>query len=131
MSIDVHNMRENPSLVPEKMVAFKMNPLIEEKNVKNFGQSAAGAKGGHPAWSRVSLLSVDTRKRYRVLHDVFASPLPRSLRLPSVKSTQDATCEASLWPHRAMATLAEQRRAREGRGQKVREQGGSECKLSI
>lgn len=41
-SIDVHNMRENPSLVPKKMVAFKINPQI--KGGKKLGQSTLSAR---------------------------------------------------------------------------------------
>lgn len=39
VSIDVHNMRENPSLVPEKMVAFKNEPT---RKTKNLWSKAAG-----------------------------------------------------------------------------------------
>lgn len=40
VSIDVHNMRENPSLVPEKMVAFKNKNQQgrKKKGKKLFGQ---------------------------------------------------------------------------------------------
>lgn len=35
LSIDVHNMRENPSLVPKKMVAVKIKSPIKGEGKKN------------------------------------------------------------------------------------------------
>lgn len=54
LSIDVHNMRENPSLVPEKMVAFKIKATNKRRKRKNFGQSALGAKRSPSAVKSVS-----------------------------------------------------------------------------
>lgn len=44
-----------------------------------------------------------------------------SRQQPSVKRTQDALCEASFWPHSAMATPTKQQRAQCRQG--MREQG--------
>lgn len=40
VSIEVHNMRDNPNLVPEKMVAFKNKSQQERKKI--FGQRESG-----------------------------------------------------------------------------------------
>lgn len=95
VSIDVHNMRENPSLVPESMVAFKMNPQIKEK--KKTCVKAHWAQGGHPVWLRVSLRRVD---RGGNPVSVRQSPEQQSTRLPVIYGVlrhRTSIPSAALW----------------------------------
>lgn len=49
-------MRENPSLVPEKMVAFKKTKKTsQEDRKKTWAQGGKPKKNGHPTWSSLRL----------------------------------------------------------------------------
>lgn len=141
-------MRENPSLVPEKMVAFKNEStkkkkkcwskragheeVNQESKVTQRGQecdcpSAECRLGEETPWvldrAAESWVAVRTAA---FIYCVFCVSAPQSRQLPSVKRTQDARCEASFWPHGAMATPTKQQRAEEGGRREGREQGWSE-----